>query len=265
MSNEQRTIVVANWKCNPTSLEQAEALFNSIKKRVGDSKKVEVVICPPFVWLPFLMRASASAKSFGGLAFGSQNCFWEQFGPFTGEISPQILKNLGCEYVILGHSERRQYLGETDEIIAKKLKASLKAGLKPIFCIGETEKQRKQKKTKQILKKQLDVLGKIQNLKSNIKNLNIAYEPIWAISTANGMAARPDDAKQAKILIEEILYKELSTQRPTVRGIKILYGGSADSGNAKEYIEAGFDGLLVGGASLNAKEFIKIVKSLDKI
>lgn len=261
MNNEQKTIVIGNWKMNPQTLGQAESLLSSIKKGVGETKNVEIVICPPYIYLPILMGASAFGQGYDGLAFGSQNCFWKQSGAFTGEISPEMLKKMGCQYVIIGHSERRQNLRETNKMISKKLKAALDAGLKPILCIGETEEQRKQGKTEEILSFQLrNVLSKISQLLTVHCSLFIVYEPIWAIGTNN--PCNPKDAFKTKLFIEKVLTKLSKNGSWT---ISILYGGSIDSKNAKDYVDIGFNGLLVGNASLKPKEFVKIVKTIDKI
>jgi len=192
------------------------------------------------------------------IKFGGQDCFWEQSGAFTGEISPEMLKNLGCEYVILGHSERRQYLGETDKMIGKKLAAAFDAGLKPILCIGETKEQREQNKTQEILKFQLNVLN--GPMAQSLNHLTLAYEPVWAIGT--GVSCDPKSAKKVLSFLKEHLstYYENGS-----RSGRIIYGGSVDSNNAKDYMGAGFDGLLVGNACLNPKEFIKIIDKLEKI
>lgn len=244
-----KLLVIGNWKCNPTILKQAEALFSSIKNGVGETKNTEIIICPPF---PFLNNIGIRYP----YKMGGQNCFWEQSGPFTGEISPEMLKNLGCEYVILGHSERRTHLGETDEMISKKLVAAFDAGIIPILCIGETEEQRKQGKTEEILRFQLMAFLKEIPESLIINNqLLIAYEPIWAIGTGN--ACQPKDAQQVLSFLK----------RPDIayRGDwKIVYGGSVDDKNAKHYIDVGFEGLLIGGVSLDAEQFIKIIKALEK-
>lgn len=241
-------LVVGNWKCNPDNLTKAQELFNLIQKGIKPSENIEVIICPPFVWL---IGLKMEAK---GFKLGAQDCFWATKGAFTGEISPTMLKNLGCQYVILGHSERRIYLGETNEMIAKKLKTALEVGLKPILCIGETLKERQQNKVNEALKKQLAIL-KNQNLRSNIQNLILAYEPVWAIGTA-----KPCDPKDAKEVLQILKCNEFVPSY-----IPVIYGGSVNSQNAKEYIKAGFQGLLIGGSSLNSKEFIKIIKTLEKI
>jgi len=228
--------LIANWKMNPGSSEEAKELFNNIKQGVKDLS-AEVVICPPSIYY-FPNLKSKGLK----LHLGAQNCFWEQAGAYTGEISPKMLKNMGCKYVILGHSERRQYLNETDEMVNKKLKAVLEAGLTPILCVGETKQERDRGEAEKKIKSQLKFL--LQNSK-----LILAYEPRWAIGT--GIACNPESAKKALNMI-----KEVAQETP------VLYGGSVSAENAKQYIDAGFNGLLVGSASLNAPEFIKIAKTI---
>ncbi|KPJ57297.1 hypothetical protein AMJ49_01705 [Parcubacteria bacterium DG_74_2] len=239
-----RPLIVANWKMNPKTIVKSKQLFNSVKKIIKDIKNVEVVICPPFIYLPHLLNTKSSILN---PKLGAQDCFWKEKGAFTGEISPKQLSNLGCQYVIVGHSTRRT-LGETNEMINRKIKAALKAKLKPILCIGETKKERKEKKTKTVLKKQLRKALNHLSFKS-FNRLIIAYEPIWAIGT--GRACGIFEAKKANLFIRKITKK-----------FPILYGGSVNSKNALSYIkESEFQGLLVGGASLKAKEFIKIVKN----
>lgn len=249
-----KPLIVANWKCNPTALEEAKQLFNSVVKGIKGITNVETVICPPFVYLPIL-GVSAFAQGFGGLRLGSQDCFWEEKGAFTGEVSPKMLKDLGVEYVIIGHSERRRYFNETDEMINKKIKAALKQKLKPILCIGETEKERGEGKTKEILKRQLKLdLKNVSNFEFRISNLVLAYEPVWAIGT--GKACGISEAKAANLFI-----------RKTVgNSPRIIYGASVNSQNARSFIlEAKFQGLLPGSVSLNPKEFVKLVKNIDLI
>lgn len=210
-----KPLIIANWKMNPGTLKGAKLLFDTVRRGIKNVKKVEVIICPPFVYLPALK------------ANGAQDCFWEERGAFTGEISPLMLKDLGVKYVIIGHSERRRNLNETDEMINKKLKAAIIVGLKPILCIESLSQ----------LKKSLrNILGKVI----------IAYEPVFAIGTG-----KPCTIEKAKKM------------RASIKHTPVLYGGSVNSQNAKEYVKkAGFQGLLIGGASLSPKEFIKIVKSL---
>ena len=234
-----KKLIVANWKCNPTTLKEAKLLFNSVKNGVKNIKNVEVVICPPFIYLSNIQHLKSDIQ------FGAQDCFWEQNGAFTGEISPSMLKDLGVDYVIIGHSERRKYQQEKDSMIYKKIEAALKRGLKPILCID---------KTSQIRKLQRSVkMNEVHRLKKDFWGAIIAYEPLFAIGT--GKPCSIDKAKKMRIAIKKKLNKN----------IPILYGGSVDSQNARDYVKkAGFQGLLVGGASLNAQEFIKIVKNVAK-
>jgi triosephosphate isomerase len=225
-----KSLIIANWKMNPSTLTEAKKLFNQVRN-------LDAVICPPFCYLDAKIRP-AGAK----FALGVQNCHWEEKGAYTGEISPKMLKSLGVKYVIVGHSERRIHFQETDEIINKKLKAVLKFELVPILCIGEKEGE----DAKAIVEKQLNEdLKKIAE--SDVKKIVIAYEPIWAIGTGN--FCDPQRAKKVLNLIREKLSN------------RVLYGGSVNSKISADYIKAGFDGLLVGGASLDAEEFGKIVKN----
>ena len=230
-----KPLIIANWKMNPLTPKEAKALFDAVKK---GAKGPEVVICPPFVYLPLLK----------GLPLGAQNCSWEEKGAYTGEISPLMLKEMGVDYVIIGHSERRKYFGETDEQINKKISKALAAGLKVIFCIGETEAERSSGKKNEVLERQIKTgLSGINNQ----ENISVAYEPVWAIGTGNNCSVQ-----ETKESIDFI--------RKFVPESRILYGGSVNGENSGPYIkEAGANGLLVGGASLKADEFIKIVKSAE--
>jgi len=240
----KKPLIVANWKMNPLTFKKAEELFKGINK---EFKKAEVVICPPFIYL------SSSKTKF---SLGAQNCSWEKEGAFSGEISPYQLKSIGCKYVILGHSERRKYFNETNEIIGRKIKKGLEAGLKPILCIGEALKEKNH--IADVLKKQIK-----QSLKGvsqkDAEKISIAYEPVWAIGS--GSSCPIEQAKSTALLIRKIL-----SELYNARKIRILYGGSVNSKNASLYIEkAGMDGLLIGGASLNPKEFLKIIKNISKL
>jgi len=221
-----KKLIVANWKMNPASLIGARKLFNSVKK-------TKAVICPPLVYL----------TEFNYKPLGAQNCHWQESGPYTGEVSPKMLKNLGVEYVIIGHSERRNYFKETDEMINKKVKAALKAGLKPILCIGEKKGENSEKVISNQLKQDLKGISR-----KDLPKAIIAYEPVWAIGTGDFCPA--DTAEKTRDFIRGKLNN------------KVLYGGSVNSKIANDYIKVGFDGLLVGGASLDAQEFIKIVKNV---
>lgn len=269
MKNEtmRKLLIVANWKCNPTTFTEAEQLFNSVRRRIVSVKNAEVVICPPFVWLPYLLNsklgASAFAKSYGGLAFGSQDSFWEEKGAFTGEISPLMLKSLGCRYVIVGHSERRKILKETDEMVNKKLKAALKEGLSPILCIGETQEEKNRGQTENVLENQLTLdLRDISKSEILDSKLSIAYEPVWAIGT--GIPCNFDSALGANLFIRKVLNKLYGKE--TSRKVRILYGGSVKSNNAFNFINrAKMNGFIVGGASLEPEEFIGIVKMATRV
>lgn len=236
---------------NPASQKEAKEIFELVKKGFKNQKNAEIVICPPFVYLP----AVASGK--GGFALGGQNCFYEEKGAYTGEISALMLKNMGAEYVILGHSERRKYFNETDQQINKKIKKALLAGLKVILCVGENAEENKQGKKNQVLKTQLEgCLEKIA--RDEIKNIIIAYEPVWAIGTGNNCSI--DETMSSILSIRQIISRLYN--RKIADHVRILYGGSVNSNNSGSYIkEARANGLLVGGASLLADEFVKIVKS----
>ncbi|MFC1663819.1 triose-phosphate isomerase [Patescibacteria group bacterium] len=246
-----KPLIVANWKCNPQTTKEAKRLFNLVKG--GMNKNVKVVICPPFI---FLLKLEVKNS---GLELGGQDCFWEKGGAFTGEISAGQLLDLGLKYVILGHSERRIHFNETDEMINKKIKATISSKLNPILCVGESERERKGGKTFNVLKSQIEK-GLKGISKKEIKNLIVAYEPIWAIGT--GRPCNIAEAQKTRLIIRKILSRLFGSF--LAEKISIIYGGSVHSKNARSYIkEAGFDGLLPGGASLKAKEFIKIIKSVS--
>ena len=227
---------------NPNSQKEAENIFNETKSGIKNTNS-EVVVCPPSIYLSKLK----------GLTLGAQNIYFEERGAFTGEISAGMVKDLGAEYVIIGHSERRKYFGETDELINKKVKTALDAGLKVIFCIGETEEENNAGKKEEVLKTQIAAgLADITNFSSRVNYINIAYEPVWAIGTGKNCSV--DEAKEALELIRSVIED----------GVRVLYGGSVKSENSGDYIKlAGANGLLVGGASLNPEEFVKIVESAE--
>ena len=247
-----KNLIIANWKMNPASLKEAKALFEKIKKGIKNVKS-EVIICPPFVYLP------AVTQSTGGFAIGAQNCFWEEKGAFTGEISTLQLRDFEIDYVILGHSERRKYFNETDSEINKKIKKALLAKLKVILCVGENKEEWTDGKKSEVLEKQI-----IKDLKGitakEVKNIVIAYEPIWAIGTGNNCSV--DETMSSILFIRKIIWKLYN--REIADNIRILYGGSVKSENSAFYVKnAGANGLLVGGASLDAEEFIKIIRSVE--
>ncbi len=266
MSITKEKFVIANWKCNPQSAKEAERLFGAAAENSKEKKNIEVVICAPYVFLGLLQPPLYPSLGKGGrqerVKLGAQNCFWEQKGPYNGEVSPSMLKDIGCEYVILGHSERRKYFGETDEIINKKIKAALAARLKPILCIGEKAEERE--RIKEVVSAQLrSCFAGVEE--SQIKNIIVVYEPVWAISTAtNSKDCLPDEVFSAGLMIKKILIDLYG--KSIAEKVKVVYGGSVDSGDAAQYIkEAKMDGVLVGAASLNANEFGKIIRSIAAI
>ncbi|MBU1136860.1 triose-phosphate isomerase [Patescibacteria group bacterium] len=254
---DNKPLIIANWKMNPTSQKEVERLWDSVKGGIKKNKTIEIIICPPFIWLPFI--SSMSAK--GGFALGSQDCFWENSGAYTGEISSLMLKDLGCQYVVVGHSERRKYFGESDEIINRKLKAVLKNRMKPVFCVGEEIRDSFNEDGQQINEMGLIVGEQLEKgltgiSPERIREIIFAYEPIWSIGT--GQACLPDDAMKARLFIRKILSK-LYDRRIAERA-RIIYGGSVDSKNVSDYIKgAQMDGVLVGSASVNASEFNRII------
>lgn len=225
-----KPIIVANWKMNPATKKEALLLAGAIAKR--KSKSI-VVLCPPFVYLPFLLPYRKRMR------LGAQNCSWQEKGALTGEISASQLKNLGCEYVILGHSERKKYLGETKEQIARKTREALAAGLKVVLCVEHA--------------RELALLQERVNLKGK-KNLLVVFEPSFAISTQGGK----------RVPLKRI-GKEIAAMKKLLgRGSSVLYGGSVDATSIQGILrEGGADGVLVGAASLNPREFAELVKRAD--
>ena len=233
-------LVIANWKMNPRTVEDA---VNLAKKSDAEG----LVICPP---LPFLKTVKTKLKK---AKLGAQDVFWESEGAYTGEVSPPQLKDLGVEYVIIGHSERRQNLGETDEMIAKKIKAAMDNDLIPILCVGETKAQRDSGATKEIIEKQLRSALSLSWGASNAV-LVVAYEPIWAIGS--GAADTPENTINVVRFIKDILATGVY-----VENSKIIYGGSLTSENAEKFFAYDeIEGALVGGASLDPKEIKKIIR-----
>ena len=233
---------------NPSSQKEARELFDAVKNGVEKIENPKVIICPPFVYLSVL------AGERGKLLLGAQNVFYEEKGAFTGEVSSSQLLDLGVEYVILGHSESRKYLNETDEITNKKLQEALKAGLKPILCIGEKKGENRES----VLEAQIkEGLVGVLNVKGQLSNVIVAYEPIWAIGTGKNCSV--EETKKAILFVKKTV-SDLYGQEIT-NALTVLYGGSANSQNAQDYLkEEEVGGLLVGGASLKADEFLKIIK-----
>ncbi|MFH0880159.1 MAG: triose-phosphate isomerase [Lentisphaerota bacterium] len=246
----RKPIVAGNWKMNKT-VPEALALVEALKKDLGGMTQVDVVLCPTFTAL----KAVADAVQGTHMDVGAQNMHWEKSGAFTGEISADMLRDVKCHYVILGHSERRQFFHETDETVNKKTKAALAAGLHPIVCVGEMLAQRENGTTEKVIETQ--VRGSLAGLSSqDMLNTVIAYEPVWAIGT--GKTATPQQAQDVHAFIRGILVKMFDQH--VAEAVRIQYGGSVKGSNAKElFHQPDIDGGLVGGAALEARSFIDIV------
>lgn len=250
----RRPIVAANWKMYKTSTEAVD-LVQGLTELVAGVRNVEIVVCPPFTSLGSVSAFLKSQESTIGL--GAQNMYWEDEGAYTGEISPPMLKELGVQYVIIGHSERRGYFGEGDEMVNKKVAAAIAHGLNPIVCVGESLQERESGKTQEVIRRQI-----FEGLKGlsehDAERLIIAYEPIWAIGT--GRSASAQDANDVTRHIRALIGTQFG---PAVaKNIRIQYGGSVKAENINEFmVEPDIDGALVGGASLDAQSFAQIVKS----
>ena len=244
-----KIFIIANWKMNPKTFKEASELFEGVKKAVKKSGDIKVILCPPALWLKELKPGTNL-----NLSLGAQNCHWEASGAYTGELSPQMLADAGAEFVIVGHSERRNYMGESDEIINLKIKAILRAKLRPILCVGEQTGEEMSLAVEGQLTKDLAGLSINQ-----MKDVIIAYEPIWAIGTGNNCL--PDNALSAILFIKKTLTKLYS--RFLADKTPIIYGGSVHADNENNYVkQARMDGVLVGGASLDADEFVKIIENV---
>ena len=239
-----KKLIIANWKMNPTSKKEALRMFTSLKGLNN------VIICPPF---PYLSLAK-------GIKLGAQDCFYEEKGSFTAQVSPLMLKDLQVKYVLIGHSERR-ILGETDEVINKKIKAVLKVGLTPVLCVGETKDQRDKNQAFNVLEKQVEQ-GLKGIPKTKINKIIIAYEPVWAIGT--GETATPEQAQEMHKFIRSLLSDHFG--KDVAEKIRILYGGSMKPDNAEELLsQPDVDGGLIGGASLKADSFSEILSIAESI
>ncbi|MDA0711612.1 MAG: triose-phosphate isomerase [bacterium] len=248
----RRPIVAGNWKMNKTA-EDAETLARAVIAAVADEKSVEVVICPPYIALERVARVVAGSS----VGLGAQNMHWEADGAFTGEVSSGMLLTCGCKYVILGHSERRQFFGETDFNVNKRLKTALKVGLKPIVCVGETLEERTSDVTDQVVRKQ--VTGGLEGISGDqARGLVLAYEPVWAIGT--GLTASPEQAEAVHAMIRQVLVELYSDE--IAQSVRLQYGGSVKPGNAADLFgQPNIDGGLIGGAALDADSFAAIVHS----
>jgi triosephosphate isomerase len=248
-------IIAGNWKLNKTPHE-AILLVSELKREIVDVEGVDIVLCPPFTALADV----ADALTDTNIALGAQNVFWEDAGAFTGEISAPMLKDLGVTYVIIGHSERRQYFHETNETVNKRLRAALKHGLVPIVCVGENLAQRESNKTFDVIRDHCE--GSLSGLSAEeMGKVVLAYEPVWAIGT--GKTATPQQAQEVHVFIRQLLGKMFGEE--TAGSVRIQYGGSVTPDNVVSLMaQADIDGALVGGASLKAPSFAAIVKGAIK-
>jgi triosephosphate isomerase len=248
----RKTVIAGNWKMN-NDLKESEKLIVELKNLLQNEKpNCDVIVCPPFT---SLLEASKLVNG-SFIKLGAQNMHFEDSGAFTGEISASMLKSVGCEYVILGHSERRTIFGEDDELINKKIKKALAEGLKPIFCVGELLEERETGITNDVIKKQV-LLGLAGITEAEMKNIIIAYEPVWAIGT--GKTASPRQAQEVHEFIRDLI--EIDYSLEIANDLVIQYGGSVKPDNAKELLsQKDIDGALVGGACLKADSFMGIIK-----
>lgn len=252
----RKKIVAGNWKMN-LDYTSAVSLFSEVVNMVNDEVigTQEVIICPPSIYLNSLVQLNSGSK----VLLGAQNCHQNESGAFTGEISAPMLKSIGVGYVILGHSERRQYFGETDELLAEKVNTVLKNGVLPIFCIGETLDERNSNKYFEVIERQLKK-GLFHLADNQFKQVVIAYEPVWAIGT--GLTASPEQAQEIHAFIREKIAARYSSE--LANDITILYGGSCNPKNAGElFSQKDIDGGLIGGASLKSRDFTDIIKTFN--
>jgi triosephosphate isomerase (TIM) len=252
MNKERRLIIAGNWKMNKTVTE-ALVLVGDLKNELANIKEVDIVVCPPFTALCEVAKALRDSN----IRLGAQDMSEHNAGAYTGEIAAEMLKELSVRYVILGHSERRQYHKESDELISKKARAAHAASLQPIICVGETLAEREASQMEKVLETQ--VRGSLTGLgKAQMVETIIAYEPVWAIGT--GKTATTAQAQETHAFIRGLLVKLFD--EATARRVRIQYGGSVKSSNARELMsQPDVDGALVGGASLEAQSFAEIVKN----
>lgn len=253
----RKLFIAGNWKMNPASAEAAKALATAVRDGVGSATEVEVAVGAPAVFL----NAVSESLTDSPIGLAGQNMHWAKDGAYTGEASAAMLLDAGCTHVILGHSERRHGMGETDEQVNKKLKAALEAGLYPIVCLGETLQEREDNRTEAVVATQL--AGSLAGLSPEEMNkVVLAYEPVWAIGT--GRTATPQQAQDVHAFIRAELAKAFGERTAAI--VKIQYGGSVKPDNAQELLGCpDIDGALVGGASLKAADFLGIIEAGRKV
>jgi triosephosphate isomerase (TIM) len=249
----RKKVIAGNWKMN-MDLHQSQKLVSEIINGLGKDNKAEVIVCPPFTSLNEVSSLLKGTQ----VKLGAQNMYYEESGAYTAEISADMLKSVGCEYVILGHSERRVIFNESDELINKKVKTAISKGLKPIFCIGELLEQRESGETMKVVSSQIEK-GLEGITAEQMKFVIVAYEPVWAIGT--GKTATPQQAQDVHLFIRELVAKKFSTS--VAENLIIQYGGSVKPDNSGELLsQKDIDGALVGGACLKADSFLSIVASV---
>jgi triosephosphate isomerase len=250
-----KKLVIANWKMNPISLKEAEKLFTNVANGIHSLKNTEVIICAPFVYLEKLKKISKK------IILGAEDAFWGTTGAFTGEISAEMLYSVGVKYVIVGHSERRT-LGEDNFVINKKIKGVLSAGLIPILCVGDKERDESHEYFNFVKNQVEECLNGIS--KDLIGKMIIAYEPVWALSTTPGRKdATPDDSREMAIFIKKILIDKIGVK---IKMPKIIYGGSVNEKSVLGFLkDGGVEGVLPGAASLDPKKFLEIIRIAESL
>jgi len=260
-------LIVANWKMNPLTLKEAERIIRGFHqgikgmKKTDFQQKVQLVICPPTIYLGLLPKDKL-------WEWGGQNTHWQMRGAYTGEVATRMIEDSGCKYVIIGHSERRKYFGETDETVNLKLRSVVKNSLKPIVCVGETKEERDKNQTTRVIRKQLEIIFQNVSILA-LPRITVAYEPVWAISsmqegvilhrTVQGVADDPNDIMGIIILIRKVLSEMYRSD--VVEKVRIIYGGSVTPNNIGSFLEVDIiEGFLVGGASINTFEFLPMLK-----
>jgi len=253
---KRKKVIAGNWKMHNDN-SAAQQLASQIKIRTTDIKKTDIILCPPSTALTVVHDVIKGTA----IGLGAQNVYWEKSGAFTGELSTDMIKSTGAQYVIIGHSERRQYFGETDETVNKRTKAALEAGLKAIVCVGESLEQREGGITARVVEQQ--ITGGLSGLSTEqMASVIIAYEPVWAIGT--GKVATPEQAQEVHAQIRGLVEKLFNSD--VAAAVRIQYGGSVKPDNADSLLsQPDIDGALVGGACLKAETFVPIIQSAEKL
>ncbi len=247
-----KPVIAGNWKMNK-KVNEAIDLVSSLKPLVEGINQITIIVCPPFTSLYSVSKIIKGTN----IELGGQNCYLKESGAYTGEIAPQMLQDVGCNWTILGHSERRQYFNENDSLLNQKLKYVISTGLKVMFCIGETLDEREENRMESVLRRQI-IEGLRDLTPEQLKNVVIAYEPVWAIGT--GKTATKEQAQEAHAFIRSLIERQFG--KAAAENLPIQYGGSVKPENAKELIsQPDVNGFLVGGASLIAENFSQIIKA----